>query len=193
MDQADRVHSTPRKTAFKIVAGTDFTPSSETALAPAAQGAKRQGPDKDRKPRRYQTRLPVIDPAGEQDMIFRSIAEHRTASSHYDRCVKIESEAEFNVSEDEFFYLQHNTRNAFETMMLWARAVIIDRPTTRRGLIYKARYLVSQFDDPSGCNGGCTHLPDKMNGHPWPLVFLNSLAGGLRKMAGEFGEQAIKP
>jgi hypothetical protein len=180
---------TIERPAFRVVGGTDFTPASETE-APSAHGRqKRQDPHKDRKPKTYQKRLPLIDPAGERDGIFRSIAEHRAASAHYDSCVAIESDAEFNVSEDEFFYLQHNTRNAFETMMLWARAVILDRPTTRRGLIYKVRYLVSQFDDPTGCNGGCTHLPDKMNGHPWPLVFLNGLVGGLRKMAGELEPQ----
>jgi len=33
-------------------------------------------------------------------------------------------------------------------MMLWARAVIIGRPTTRRGLIYQARYLASLITEP---------------------------------------------
>ena len=115
------------------------------------------------------------------------------AAAHYDRCVDIEGEAEGKVSDGEFFYLQNNTRNAFETMMLFARCVIIQRPTTRRGLIYQARYLASLITEPEACDSGGPHLPDKMNGHPWWLVFLNSLAGGLRKMAGEFGEQAIEP
>jgi hypothetical protein len=87
------------------------------------------------------------------------------------------------------FYLQHNTKNAFDEMMLWARAVIITRPTTRRGLIHQARYLASLITEPEACGSGGPHLPDKMNGHPWWLVFLNHLASGLRKMAGELDPQ----
>lgn len=191
MQEADRVLSTSRRTAFKIVAGRDVDPRSEstTEPIPAKGRQKRRGPYKDRKPIEYQNGLPVIDPAGEADRIFGEIARHREAAAHYDRCVTVEQEAEGNVSEDEYFYLQRNTKNAFDDMMLFARCVIIERPTTRRGLIYKARYLAAQFDDLIGCKGCCTHLPDEVNGHPWPLVFLNSLAAGLRKMAGEFGEQ----
>jgi phage pi2 protein 07 len=130
--------------------------------------------------------LPVIDPAGEEDHIFRHIAEHRAAAVHYDRCVTVEQEAEGKVSDDEYFYLKHNTSNAWDQMMLFARCVILTRPITRRGLIHQVRYLVSQFNDLEGCEGGCMYLPDEIGERPWAMAFLQSLAAGLRKMAGEF-------
>jgi hypothetical protein len=78
-------------------------------------------------------------------------------------------------------------------MMMWARTVIVDKPSTRRGLIHQARYLAAQFTDPEGCASGGWALPDAIgvgeDEKPWPLVFLRSLATGLRKMAGEFPEQ----
>src|SRR5258708_6431777 len=151
----------------------------------AQRKGKRRGPYKERQPIEYQDGLPVIDPAGEEDKIFRFIAQHRAAAAHCDRCVTVENEAEGKVSDSEFFYLQNNTHNAFEQMMLFARAVILCRPTTRRGLIHQARYLVSQFNHLEDCEGGCIYLPDKVAERPWPMAFLQSLAAGLRKMAGE--------
>jgi hypothetical protein len=142
-----------------IVAGTAFagepaSPAAETE-APPAQGRrkrggilarrKQRGPYKDHKPIEYKDGLPVIDPAGEEDKIFRSIANHRATVTHYDRCLEIMQEAEGKASSNEYSHLQHNTRNAFDDVMLWARAVIVERPTTRRGLIHQARYLASQF------------------------------------------------
>ena len=96
----------------------------------------------------------------------------------------VEQEAE-KVSDNEYFHLQHNTKNAFDNMMLFARCVILCRPATRRGLIHQARYLASQFNDLDGCIGGCMYLPDDMDERPWPMAFLQNLAAGLRKMAGE--------
>jgi hypothetical protein len=187
------VHSTPRKTAFKIIAGTDFAPplSEPDATAPStAQGKrkKRGAYQGERRPIEYQDGLPIIDPAGEQDQIFRHIADHRAAIAHYDRCVDVEGEAEGKVSSDEFSHLQRNTSNAFEEMMMFARAVIIVRPTTRRGLIHQARYLASQFNEIKVLEGHCSYLPDFIGADekPWQLAFLQSLAAGLRKMAGEF-------
>ena len=53
------------------------------------------------------------------------------------------------------------------------------------------RYLAAQFTDPDGCTSGGWALPDTIGEDetPWQLVFLRSLAAGLRKMAGEFPEQ----
>jgi hypothetical protein len=65
MDQADSVHSTPRKTAFKIVAGNDFVaqpPDADALEEPAQRKRKMRGPYKDRRPIEYQDGLPVIDP-----------------------------------------------------------------------------------------------------------------------------------
>ena len=148
MTQADSVHSTPRRTAFKIVAGNDFVaqpPDANALEDPAQRKRKMRGPYKDRRPIEYQDGLPIIDPAGEEDKIFGAIAEHRAAAAHFDRCVDIEGEAEGKASTNEYSHLQHNTKNAFDEMMLWARAVILTRPTTRRGLIHQVRYLVSQY------------------------------------------------
>jgi hypothetical protein len=195
MTQADSVPSTPRKTAFKIIAGTDFAPplSEPDSTAPStAQGKrkKRGAYQGERRQIEYQDGLPVIDPEGEQDQIFRHIADHRAAIAHYDRCVDVEGEAEGKVSADKFSHLQRNTSNAFEEMMMFARAVIIVRPTTRRGLIHQARYLASQFNEIKLLEGHCSYLPDFIGADekPWQLAFLQSLAAGLRKMAGEFDE-----
>src|ERR1035437_1822823 len=173
------------KSALRVVGGVDFTPAAETEPLPAQGRPKKWGPYKDHKPTAYQDGLPIIDPEGEEDRIFRSIANHRAAVTHYDRCVDIEQAAEGKASSNEYSHLEHNTKNAFDDMMLWARAVIVERPITRRGLIHQVRYLASQFDDLDGCEGGCTHLPDAINDRPWQLAFLQSLAAGLRKMAGE--------
>jgi hypothetical protein len=76
MTQADSVHSTPRKTAFKIVAGTDFAGQSSGPSAPMREQPlpkrKARGPYSDRKRIEYQDGLPIIDPAGEADEIFTS-------------------------------------------------------------------------------------------------------------------------
>ena len=67
------------------------------------------------------------------------------------RCVSVEQEAEDKALPDEFSHLKRNTHNAFDEMMLFARCVaILCLPTTRRGLIHQARYLVSQFNDLEG-------------------------------------------
>ena len=124
----------------------------------------------------YQNGLPVIDPSGEEDDIFRCIAEHRAAAAHYDRCVDVEAEAESKISVEGHSYLQRNTRNALDETMLFARCVILCRPTTRRGLIHQARYLASQFNDPTGCTSGGCYLPDEIGGKPWSQVFLQNLA-----------------
>ena len=176
------------KSALRLVGGIDFTPS-DAAPRPTQRERKRRGPYKQQRQREYQDGLPVMDPAGEEDMIFRRIAEHRAAVTHYDRCVTVEQEAEGNVSADEFSHLQRNTRIASDEMMLFARCVILDRPTTRRGLIHQARYLVSQFNDLEGCKGCCRYLPDEIGERPWQMAFLQNLAAGLRKMAGEFDPQ----
>jgi hypothetical protein len=120
MTEADSVHSTPRKTAFKIVAGTDVAvqpPEPNTREEPAQRKRKARAPYKERRPIEYLDGLPVIDPAGEE-VIFRHIAEHRAAIAHYDRCVDVEQEAEGKVSDDEHLHLKRNTKNAFDEMML---------------------------------------------------------------------------
>lgn len=123
--------------------------------------------------------------------IFRCIADHRAAAAHYERCVTAECDTEGKASAEAFAHLQRNTRSAFGEMMLFANCLIIDQPTTRRGLIHKARYLAAQMTDTAGCASGGPYLPDHIgvDEKPWPLVFLNSLAAGLRKMAGELDPQ----
>jgi hypothetical protein len=178
---------------LKIVAGTDVppaTPTAETTTSQPPRKRKKRGAYQgERQPIEYQDGVPVIAPDGEEDQIFRRIADHRDAAAHYDRCVNVEIEAEDKVSAVELSHLQANRHNAFERMMLFARAVILCRPTTRRGLIHQARYLASQFTDPDGCNSGGWSLPDKIGEDPWQLAFLRSLAAVLRKMAGELDPQ----
>jgi hypothetical protein len=168
---------------LRLVAGTEIVaPLPSTEEEPPAKSKLRK---------MSKEREPVIDPAGEADKIFLRIAKHREAAAHFDRCVDIESEAEGKVSEAEHSHLQNNTSNAGEQMMLHARGLILCRPTTRRGLIHQVRYLAAQFTDPDGCASGGWALPDTIGEDetPWQLVFLRSLAAGLRKMAGEFPEQ----
>ena len=171
--------------ALRLVGGFDFTSPPETDQPPAQRKRKARGAYKQQRQKEYQDGLPVIDPAGEEDHIFRHIADHRAAAVHYGRCVTVEQEAEGKVSDDEFSYLQRNTSIACDQMMLFARCVILVRPTTRHGLIHQVRYLVSQFNDLVGCHQGCMYLPDDIGERPWPMAFLQSLAAGLRKMAGE--------
>ena len=87
MTQADSVHSTQRRPAFKIVAGTDFAaPSSghgEPTHEPPPRKKKLRKMYKEREPIEYQDGLPIIGPAGEQDKIFRHIAKHREAAAHW--------------------------------------------------------------------------------------------------------------
>ena len=65
--------------ALRVVGGIDFSPATETGV-PAVQGrAKRCSPDEGAKHNKYQKRLPVIDPEGEEDGIFREIARHRAS------------------------------------------------------------------------------------------------------------------
>jgi hypothetical protein len=118
----------------------------------SAQGKrKKRAPYKDRARTAWHTDgLPIIDPAGEDDEIFRHIHEHRAAIDHYDRCVTLENEAEGTVSASEYAFLQHKTRNVYEELMLHARCVILCRPTTRRGLIHQTRYLAAQFSMSAG-------------------------------------------
>jgi hypothetical protein len=193
MAKAGTRDSTPRKTAFKIIAGTDFVPTlsepDATAPSPAQGKRKKRGAYQgERRQVEYQDGLPVIDPAGEEDFIFRHIAAHRRAIDHYDRCVTVESEAEDKVSASEYAFIQHNARNAYHEMICHAKGIILSRPTTRRGLIHQARYLAAQFDKDVGYDEGAKqlmYLPDEINDRPWVAAFLKSLAAGLRKMAGE--------
>jgi hypothetical protein len=92
---------------------------------------------------------------GPTDPIFGHIADHRAAAAHYSRCVDAENAAEESGSSPtEHPFLQKNSVYAFQQMMMFARAVMLCRPTTRRGLIHQARYLASQFNDPAACNSG---------------------------------------
>jgi hypothetical protein len=166
-------------TILRLVGGSDVKPMAAPATLP---------PEPERRRMKFQDGLPVIDPAGEEDVIFRHIADHRAAIAHYDRCVDVNSDAEGKVSADEYSYVQRNTSIAFDQMMRFARCVILHRPTTRRGLIHQARYLASQFSKDVGWDeGACDliYLPEGIDDRPWVAAFLRGLAAGLRKMAGE--------
>jgi hypothetical protein len=152
---------------FRLVGGTDVDPA---LLEPPAT----QGNRKERKIREYRNGLPVVDPEGEADPIFRHIAAHRVAINHYDHCIEIDSD---------------ETHLAFEQMERRAEALILCRPTTRRGLIHQAQYLAAQFSVGIGWDEGAhdnIYLPGEISNRPWVAAFLRSLAAGLRKMGGEF-------
>jgi hypothetical protein len=105
------------KPALRLVGGIDSPPSEPESPPPQRKRKKERGPYKQQARKKYQDGLPVIDPAGEEDQIFRHIAEHRAAAAHYDRCVTVEQGSEGKVSDDEYFHLQRNTSNAFDEMM----------------------------------------------------------------------------
>jgi hypothetical protein len=65
--------------AFRVVGGSEFTPSDAEPPPPAPRKRKERAPYKERQPIEYQDGLPIIDPAGEGDEIFRHIQEHREA------------------------------------------------------------------------------------------------------------------
>jgi hypothetical protein len=69
--------------------------------------------------------------------------------------------------------------------MLFSRCLAIVTATTRRGLIAQAKYLALQFNDFEGSGVACKHMPDLINGMPWPSVFLKRLAKQLRRMGPE--------
>jgi hypothetical protein len=72
------------KSALRLVGGIEFRPT-ETEPSPAQGKRKARGPYKlELRPIEYQDGLPVIDPAGEEDFIFRHIAAHRAAIGHHD-------------------------------------------------------------------------------------------------------------
>jgi hypothetical protein len=185
MAKAKRVHSTPRKTAFKIVAGTDFAAQPPEANAqeppPAQPKRKARGPYKDRRAIAYQDGLPVIDPAKEEDRIFFEIARHSAARQAYTAAVAREFAAEGNVFRADFERLQGETARATQDMMLYASCLVMARPETRAGLIAQAKYLEEQFED----DGECTYMPEDIAGEPWPKVFLGRLALSLRKIGKE--------
>jgi hypothetical protein len=183
MDQADSVHSTPRKTAFQIVAENDFVAQLPDANA-LEEPAQRKEDPRTAAPKRVSGRI-ACHRSGRRGRC--DLPPHRRPPSGGCplRPLRGCQEAEGKVSDDEYSYLQRNTSIAWDQMMMFSRCVILCRPTTRRGLIHQVRYLVSQFNDLVGCQQGCMYLPDNIGEQPWPMAFLQSLAAGLRKMAGE--------
>lgn len=127
------------------------------------------------------------------DPIFFEIERHQRAVKAYKKAVDTQSAAEGKVSAEEFAYLQHSTNAAFNEMMLFARCLVIMNAKSRAGLIALAKYLEQQFNDRDGCQNGCMHMPDDINGKLWPHVFVSSLARNLRRMGAEFPEKARRP
>ena len=68
---------------------------------------------------------------------------------------------------------------------LHARGLILCRPTTRRGLIHQCD-IAQVHNRTASRAAGALRIPVGEDETPWQLVFLRSLAAGLRKMAGEF-------
>ncbi|MBR1277497.1 hypothetical protein [Bradyrhizobium sp. AUGA SZCCT0283] len=96
--------------------------------------------------------------------------------------------AEGKVSHGEFFYLQRNTRAAFEQMMLFC--TLRDPPTPDHAPPPDPSSAISRRAVQRTCwlgRGACETIyrPEKINDRPWFAAFLHSLAAGLRKMAGE--------
>jgi hypothetical protein len=177
----------PRTSGLRIVGGTDCKPAETKATAPT---------DSPRRPRGRQAAyspcrdwISLKPPQGNDDPIFHEIERHLNASMAYNRAVEAETAAEGKVSESEYERLQDVTKTAFDDMMLFARALVLVGPKSRQGLMRVARYLALQFNDPVGCQNGCQYMPDEINGHPWPKVFLGALARNLRKMGAEFPEK----
>lgn len=157
-------------TILKLVGGLDVDPALLDA-PPATGNGKTRGM------RFYRDGLPVVDPEGKADPVFRHIAEHRAAIKHYDHCVATEPD---NSDEAHLAYKQ---------MERCAKALIVCRPTTRRGLIHQAQYLAVQFSPHVGWDEGAhdlIYLPNEIGNRPWVAAFLRGLSASLRKMGAEF-------
>jgi hypothetical protein len=85
----------------------------------------------------------------------------------------------------EYKRLQAASSAAYQDMMLFGKCLAIVIARTRRGLIHQANYLAAQFNDLEGCENGCMYMPERINGRPWPEVFLRRLACRLRRMGPE--------
>jgi len=118
-------------------------------------------------------------------MIYRCIERHRAAVDAYNQAVETHCAAEGKVSVREYEALQATSSAAFQDMMLFGRVLAIQTAKTRRGLIHQANYLAAQFNDLEGCENGCIYMPERINGRPWPEVFLRRLARQLRRMGPE--------
>jgi hypothetical protein len=129
-------------------------------------------------------------PKGNDDRIFHEIERHLNACITYNNAVEAESAAEDKVSAKQWEAVQAASRVAYDDLMLFARALVIVRPTSRQGLIRVAQYLAGQFNERGG---GCTYMPNEINGKPWPQVFLGTLALSLRKMGAEFPKEGRTP
>jgi len=135
--------------------------------------------------------LTLIDPAGELDPIFFEITRHRAAAAHHDRCVDVHQEAEGKVSADEFSHLQRNTRIAWDEMMLFARCVI-SLPADHPPRLDPSGALPFSFAVSTiwrAARAVACISPTRLASGPWAMAFLQSLAAGLRKMAGELDPQ----
>ena len=176
--------SAPRKPpTLTIVAGTDWpTVGHSNAARRVDVAAKMQDIRKERK-------------RGDRsdDPIFFEIERHQRAVEAHNKAIDAENAAEGKVSAEEFAYLQHCTKAAFDQMMLFARCLVIVNAKSRAGLIALAKYLEQQFNDRDGCQNGCAYMPDDINGQLWPHVFVRSLARNLRRMGAEFPEKARRP
>ncbi len=136
--------------------------------------------------------LPMVTPQPGEDRVFHEIERHRAAVAAYNQAVETHYAAEDKVSEEEYEGLEAASSAACEKMMLFGKCVAIVTATTRRGLIHQANYLAAQFNGLEGCENGCMYMPERINGKPWPEVFMKGLAKQLRRMGPEL-EPERKP
>jgi hypothetical protein len=123
--------------------------------------------------------LPIMRPKPGEDLVFHEIERHRAAVVAYNQAIEAENADEENEA------LQAATSAAYDDVMRFGRFVAITTAKTRRGLICQTSYLASQFNALGDFENGCTYMPEEINGKPWPLVFLTSLARQLRRMGPE--------
>jgi len=95
--------------------------------------------------------------------------------------------ADLGRSDRIFGYIAHHRAAAASGSLsdfdFYMRCLIIGGATTRKGYIELTKYLAEQIQAPYGEG---IALSDKIDGKPWILVFLNTLAKQLRRMGPEF-------
>jgi hypothetical protein len=116
------------------------------------------------------------------DPTFVRIAQHRDAVSRHDRAVTEEYAAEEQkVAPERLEELREHTNAARDHMMEVARIMLLDPPTTARGLA-RLSFYVSCLHDIDDVHDSSPYLPEKINGEPWLLIFLRTVGLASRRI-----------
>lgn len=124
------------------------------------------------------------------DPAYLRIAEHREAMQRYDRAVEAYCLAETQgASRVRLNEIDEEIGPACDAMFEAARLMLLDKPTTARGLARLAAYVRCLCIE---ADGGSPYIPDKINGKPWLLVFLPTVAHSSRRIGRKQNSDFVK-